>query len=426
MVSGGKYTRTQRYLLLGVIPLYFIVIAFFLQSPASILRGIRDIIVEPDFLITDYMAVGGIGAAFVNAAILMAASIWFCYKLGLSEDGHTIASSCLMFGFSLFGKNIVNIWSILAGVWLYSKYHKTHLSRYVYVGLYATSLSPIMTQLMYAIQLPLAIRFPISIAVGIIIGFMMPPLATHVHYSHLGYSLYNVGFAAGIVATVIVSVMKSFGYETKSRLIWSTGNNRLLGLILGMLFVGMIVVAFVASDEPVLPRYREILRSSGVGGTDYLKNQGGCAVILNMAVNGIFATIFVLAIGSDLNGPTIGGIFTIVGFSATGKHIRNITPIMIGVCLASVTGFWEINAPSAVLALLFSTTLAPIAGDFGVIPGILAGFLHACVAMQIGTLYDGMNLYNNGFAGGIVAIFLVPVIQSIRDRRARAKGSISL
>ena len=46
--------------------------------------------------------------------------------------------------------------------------------------------------------------------------------------------------------------------------------------------------------------------------------------------------------------------------------------------------------------------------------------------MQIGALYDGMNLYNNGFAGGIVAIFLVPVIQSIRDRRARAKGSISL
>ena len=37
-----------------------------------------------------------------------------------------------------------------------------------------------------------------------------------------------------------------------------------------------------------------------------------------------------------------------------------------------------------------------------------------------------MNLYNNGFAGGIVAIFLVPVVQSISDRRARAKGGLSL
>ena len=37
-----------------------------------------------------------------------------------------------------------------------------------------------------------------------------------------------------------------------------------------------------------------------------------------------------------------------------------------------------------------------------------------------------MNLYNNGFAGGIVAIFMVPVIRSIRSRRARAKGDLSL
>jgi hypothetical protein len=426
MAYGGKFTRTQRYLLLGAIPLYFIAIAFILQRPAAIAWGLKEIVVEPDFLITDYMAVGGIGAAFANAAILMAASIFFCYRLGLTEDGHTIAASCLMFGFSLFGKNIVNIWSIILGVWLYSRYHKTHFSRYVYIALYATSLSPIITQLLYIIHLPALVRIPLSLAVGVIIGFMMPPMATHVHYAHQGYSLYNVGFAAGIVATVIVSVMKSFGYETKSRLIWSTGNNRVMLVILMTLFFGMIVIALGVGGRQAFEKYREILKTSGGGGIDYLKTQGGCPVMLNMGVNGIFSTLFILAIGGDLNGPTIGGIFTVVGFSATGKHIRNIWPIMLGVCLASVTGFWKINSPSACLALLFSTTLAPIAGDFGILPGVLAGFLHACTVMQIGALYDGMNLYNNGFAGGIVAIFLVPVIQSIRDRRARAKGSISL
>ena len=79
-----------------------------------------------------------------------------------------------------------------------------------------------------------------------------------------------------------------------------------------------------------------------------------------------------------------------------------------------------------ILALLFSTTLAPIAGEFGVFVGLLAGFLHSSVALNVGIVYGGMNLYNNGFAGGIVAIFMVPVIHSIRDRRARAKGEISL
>ena len=99
---------------------------------------------------------------------------------------------------------------------------------------------------------------------------------------------------------------------------------------------------------------------------------------------------------------------------------------MAGVCLASLAGAWSITDPSAMLALLFSTTLAPIAGEFGIVAGLLAGFLHSSVALNVGIVYGGMNLYNNGFAGGIVAIFMVPVIRSIQDRRARAKGELSL
>ena len=115
-----------------------------------------------------------------------------------------------------------------------------------------------------------------------------------------------------------------------------------------------------------------------------------------------------------------------MGFSTTGKHLRNILPVMFGVLLASFAKVWNITEPSAILALLLSTTLAPIAGEFGVIAGILAGFLHSSVALNVGSVYGGMNLYNNGFAGGLVAVFLVPVIQSVMDRRARARGGLSL
>ena len=138
------------------------------------------------------------------------------------------------------------------------------------------------------------------------------------------------------------------------------------------------------------------------------------------------ATLLLLAVGGDINGPTIGGIFTIVGFSATGKHIRNILPIMAGVYLGSLTKNWSITDPSCTLAFLFSTTLAPIAGEFGIIAGIIAGYLHSSVALNVGMINSGMNLYNNGFAGGLVAIILVPVIQSFISRRARANSDISL
>ncbi len=161
-----------------------------------------------------------------------------------------------------------------------------------------------------------------------------------------------------------------------------------------------------------------------MSGSDYIRDYGGGAALLNMGMNGIFALAFVLMVGGDLNGPTIGGIFTIIGFGATGKHLRNITPIMAGVWLASLVSGWKIVDPSPMLALLFSTNLAPIAGHYGVLAGIVAGFIHSSVALNVGVLYGGMNLYNNGFAGGLVAIFLVPVLQSIVDRRARAKGSL--
>lgn len=415
-------SRDRQFLFLALVPAYFILVGFFLQSPGEILQGIFTIIREPDFLITDYFIIGGVGAAFVNAGILTLVSIGIVYGLGMDFDGHTITSACLMFGFSLFGKNLLNIWAIMLGVFLYARYHRTSVSRYIYIGYYGTSLSPIITQVMQMWELPIPVRMGLCILTGTVIGFVLPPLCTHVHYSHKGYSLYNVGFAGGIIATVIVSMFKSFGITIESRLIWSEGNNDMFLALLSVLFGGMILYGVLSGKKEAVRGYRNILKCYGLGGTDYYKTEGGSATLINMGVNGLASMIILVALGGELNGPTIGSIFTVVGFSATGKHLRNILPVMAGVCLASVAKNWSITDPSAQLALLLSTTLAPIAGEFGILAGVLAGFLHSSVALNVGIVYGGMNLYNNGFAGGIVAIFLVPVIQSVMDRRARARG----
>lgn len=421
-----RFARHHQFLLLASMPVYFIIIALCLQPWSEILHGLGQIFMEPDILITDYFVFGGPAPALFNAGILTLISIYIIHKQGMEMDGHTITSSCLMFGFSLFGKNLVNIWTILIGVYLYARYHKMPFSKYVYVGLYGTSLSPIITQLMYIQGLPYVVRLVLTLLVGMMIGFVLPPLATHAHYAHKGYSLYNVGFASGIIATVVVSLLKSFGVTTESRLLWAEGYNPLFLWILGGLFSCMMGISLYLGGKRVLISYRRILRSTGIGGTDYLRDEGGYATVFNMGVNGLFATLFVVLVGGQLNGPTIGGIFTIVGFSATGKHIRNIAPIMFGVLLASFTKEWTISSPSPLLALLFSTTLAPVAGEFGVIVGMIAGFLHSSVALNVGIVYGGMNLYNNGFAGGIVAMFMVPMIHSIMDKRARAKQDLSL
>ncbi len=113
-------TRNGRFLLLALVPIYFIVVGFFLQPAGEIFRGLVAIVREPDFLITDYFVIGGVGASFINAGILTLMSIGIVYGLGMELDGHTITSSFLMFGFSLFGKNVLIIRLILLGVFLFA------------------------------------------------------------------------------------------------------------------------------------------------------------------------------------------------------------------------------------------------------------------------------------------------------------------
>ena len=76
-----------------------------------------------------------------------------------------------------------------------------------------------------------------------------------------------------------------------------------------------------------------------------------------------------------------------------------------------------IAVSALLLAALFSTGLAPIAGHFGPFWGVAAGALHSSVVLNVGVLYGGLNLYNNGFSAGLVCIVLLPLIQALRREK---------
>ena len=90
MTTVKSLSREMKFFLLALIPIYFISVGLIIQPFDSIVTGIYEIIWEPDFLITDYIAVGGMGAAFVNAGMMALISIYFVYSLGMEMDGHTI------------------------------------------------------------------------------------------------------------------------------------------------------------------------------------------------------------------------------------------------------------------------------------------------------------------------------------------------
>jgi len=142
------------------------------------------------------------------------------------------------------------------------------------------------------------------------------------------------------------------------------------------------------------------------------------SIYINMGLLCALATSVVLLLGAELCGITIAAILTITGFGCFGKHLKNVLPVMIGAFIAAYLNIWELTSPSNVAAILFASALAPIAGQFGWIWGLVAGFLHVGVAMFVGELNGGLNLYNNGFAAGLVAMFLLPVI-TVSERMRR-------
>jgi hypothetical protein len=402
--------------LLGIValfPLAFIAFGLAVDSPRDIYHGLIKILSSRDTLITDYIGLGGMGAAFVNAGLLTLMAIGIYHVSGAAIGGAAVACLFLVLGFGLFGKSLVNVWFIVAGVYAFARYKKEPFSRHINVAFFGAALAPIFTEILFSSALPLHFSLPLAVGTTLLLGFVLVPAAAHLFTAHMGYSLYNIGWVAGILGTLTVAVYKSYGFVPDPVFIWTTGNNWLLGTMLAGLFVSMVVGGCLL-DRQAWHKLAWIQRQAGQSPTDFVALAGMGPSLMNMGLTGAIGTAYVLAVGGDLNGPTIGGILTIVGFSAFGKHTRNIVPIMIGVFLASMFKDWNANDPSAVLAALFGTTLAPIAGRFGWRWGIAAGFVHSSVAQSVGHLHGGLVLYNNGFAAGLVAAILVPVIIAMR------------
>ena len=379
--------------------------------PECILSGLRTIITMEDVLITDYIAVAGIGAAFVNAGMVTLISAAILWLLDDTPNGATMVTIGLMSGFALFGKNIANIWPILAGTALYALLKGETFAHHVNLALRATALSPVVSFM--------AVRFSpwLGVGMGLVIGFVMPPVAEHAHRVQNGMNLYSLGFSCGLVAMMLVPAFKAFGLEPQSAHHWSTGNNRTLGLALAVLCLGFIGLGLIREPGRALKKYWALLRTSGRAPSDYIRTFTPGPVLVNMGVDGLIATGYIVLTGGDLNGATIGAIFTIIGFSGYGKHAFNILPVMGGVLLGSLANHVDPNSSSLQLAGLFGTTLAPFAGVFGWPFGVLAGLLHSSVVLQAGLPLEGMNLYNNGFSGGLVAIVLYPILTSLVKRR---------
>lgn len=387
------------------------VTSFLFNTPKEIVEGNIIILKSPANLITDYFKIANIGAALMNASFMVLISILLLLICRVTLNGSYIAAIFTIAGFSLFGKNIYNSIPIILGVYIYAKLHRYRFEKCLLPALFGTALGPLVSEITFNLNLPLYIGAPLGILAGVISGLILPPLAEHFKSFHKGFNLYNIGFTTGIIGTFFIGILRSFNVEVETVYLISKGNNEPFIYLLSFLFF-FIFIWGLALNNWSLKGYWHLLNKSDVVNKDYLIFFGSGLTLINMSFLGIIAVLYVLMVGGQLSGPVIGGIFTVVGFGAYGKNLKNVIPIMLGVFLSSFFNLHDISSTTILLAALFGTTLAPVSQAYGPIAGIIAGAIHVSMVVNISYMHAGMNLYNNGFSGGFVAATLVPLIDA--------------
>ena len=413
--------KEQKLKILFIFPLTFMILGILFsyldnESNLTLYSGLKNIILSPTILITDFLSVGGIGSTFVNVALISFYNLYLLKKYKLRINGLILAAFMTVMGFSFFGKNIFNIIPIYIGGYLYSNYKKIDFKDIIVSIMFATALAPVISEISFSNILPNKIAILIGIGVGIFIGFIITPLASHMVKFYDGYNIYNLGFTAGILGTILTSALRNLDIKIESVNILYLENNIFLILTLISMFIYLIYIG-ISINKNALNEYKYIFNYSGKVVTDYTFLMEYGVTFFNMGIMGLLSLSYVLLIGGVINGPVIAGIFTVVGFSAFGKHIKNCLPIILGVIITALFLEYDISSTVVIITVLFSTTLAPIAGVYGYKIGFIAGILHFLLATNVGIIHGGVNLYNNGFAGGLVAGFLLPILDSFIKRR---------
>ena len=409
--------KSKNYYFLISYCLLLIIIGVFSEPLSSLYSGMFRILTSPSNLLTDYIELGTFGSAFVNSGLLTLISVLLAKKEKIPINGPMIAALFTVSGCSFFGKNLYNSIPIIIGGLLYARIVKKPFSQFIVVSLFGSALSPIISYLTFGISLPLLFSIPLGCFVGIFIGLILPALASHVLTFHQGFSLYNVGFTSGLIAMLFTGILRMFGWKIEGKNVVSTAYHSKLLVFLLFLFAVMFIVGFVVNHFSI-KGLKEISKTSGKLITDFISISGVGATIMNMALMGLLLIGYTQVSQATLNGPIVGAILSAVGFSAFGNHILNSFPLLLSVFVtAHLSSVFEVDQTTVVLAGIFGTGLAPIAGYYGLTFGLIAGFLHMSLVTNVSYLHGGLNLYNNGFSTGFVAAVMVPLLDNILQIR---------
>ncbi len=443
-------------LFFAFVSLCFMVAAVILPDRSTMFTGLWKIMSSTCKISTNYFALGGYAATFLNMGIVGL----FCTLLvslpGAKPNNVTTLGVLLTVGFASWGMNLVNMLPTVLGVALYAAVKKEKLGAVSNAMLYSTGIAPLISDLL--------LRYPgteylgfnwlglgIGLFVGLLIGFFLPAGLAHAPAVHKGYDHYSAALPVGVTAFFLRAVLYNVMLGTtpaKQGLSNMAAPDVTLfygcNIFCVALFALFIIFALLMGCK--FKDYWNLMKDSGHG-VSFTAKYGYAPFLMNAGVFGLMIVAYynfasfidgAATVSGAWTGMTFGIVFCMLATCNSGSHPRNVLPIMVGYVAFSYLFGWisgllgvenfalTIGSQSILIGLCYANGLSPISGKYGFGYGVLAGGLHYLLVSAVPDMHGGFLLYNGGFTAIFICILMVPVLEKLcktKDERKLTKAA---
>lgn len=439
-------------LFFAFVSLMFIIAAFCLPDRANAFTGLWKIMSSTCKISTNYFALGGYAATFLNMGVVGL----FCLALtclpGCKPNNVITLAFLLTVGFGSWGMNLVNMLPTVLGVCLYALVKKEKLGAMAGAMMFSTGIAPLISDLLLRYPNVEAVGFNwlglvLALVVGLVIGFFLPAGLAHSPACHKGYDHYSAALPVGLTAFFLRAVLYNVMLGTTpakmelSTLAAPVANFAYACNIFSIvLFVLFIVFALLMGCKP--KDYWNLMKDSGHA-VSFSNKYGTAAFLMNAGIFGLmivgyfnFAAIIdpTAQIQHIWTGMTFGIVFCMLSTCNSGSHPRNVLPIMLGYIAFSFLFRWisgllgvesfglTIGSQSILIGMCYANGLSPITGKYGPVAGFVAGGLHYLLVSAVPDTHGGFLLYNGGFTAALICILMVPQLEKFAKTREERKA----
>ena len=412
-------------LLFGFFSFAFLAAAPLMPDRAEIFSGLIRIVSQSSKISTNYFAVGGYAATFLNMGLVGVLMVAMFAIFGAKPNNASTLAFILTLGFCSWGINILNMWPSIFGVMIYGLVKKEKQGSLVNAMLFSTGIAPLITDLLIRSPNAEVVGFNLpglglALAVGFVIGFFLPAGLAHSPKVHKGFDLYSAALPIGMTAFLLKGVLfETMGVALPSAISDMKVTSQLTANIFcGTVFGLCVVFALVLGCKP--RDYWKLLRNPDLV-SNFSSTYGNATFLMNLGVFGLFILGYYNLIGAPFNGIVFGIIFCMVCTCNSGSHPLNVLPIMLGYAAASYLCGWispageefkyVLNAQAICVGLCYANGLSPISQKYGRRYGFVAAILHYLLVTSVPGMHGGYCLYNGGFTAALICILYVPQLE---------------